>query len=175
MYELKGLMQFAVYALMGISIVWAICAVTLRSLFHSALCFTAVLLGIAGIFVVLHAEFLAAVQVLIYVGAVMTLVIFAVMLTERFTDKTVRQNNAQSWIGLLSGVAFLTLLIKVIVATPWPKHPDAVSATIMTSQNTKSIGIALLSQYVFPFEVLAVVLTAVVIGAVVIAKKDKIA
>ncbi len=166
-------MQFAIYALMVISVVWAVCAVTLRSLFHSALCFTAVLLGIAGIFVVLHAEFLAAVQVLIYVGAVMTLVIFAVMLTERLTDVSVRANNQQIWIGLLGGVAFLTLLIKVILVTPWPKHPDAVAATVMTSENTKHIGIALLSQYVFPFEVLAVVLTAVIIGAVVIAKKDK--
>jgi len=167
MADLQGMIQWSVYALMGICVFWALCAVTLRSLFHAALAFTAVLLGIAGIYISLHAEFLAVVQVLVYVGAVMTIIIFAIMLTERFTDTKIKQSNGQSWIGLLGGAFFIGVMVKIILRTPWP-----MAETVHENISALEIGKALLNIYVFPFEVLAIILTAVLIGALVIAKKE---
>lgn len=171
MSDLTGLLRVMIYTLMAVSVIWAVCAVTLRSLFRSALAFTGVLIALAGLFIALHAEFLAVIQVLIYVGAVMTLIIFAIMLTEKFTNKEIAQNNNQSLPGAVLGLIFVTLLSKVILSTPWPITPGGNPG--LTTENTKQIGHALLTDYLFPFEVLAIILTAVVIGAVVIAKKEE--
>ena len=88
--------KFTTYAVMAVILVFALGVVTLRNLFHCALCLAAALIGTAVLYVVLQAEYLAAIQILLYVGAVVTLVIFAIMLTEHLAGKTVRQNNSQS-------------------------------------------------------------------------------
>ncbi len=163
------LVKFGIYAAMIISIVAAIGVVTLRSLFHAALALAAVLVGIAGIFIALRAEFLAMVQILVYVGAVMTLVIFAVMLTERLGDKTVQQNNQQSWLALIGIVAFVSILARVIMQAPWPIQPQNANFLV----DTAMLGKVLLGPFVFPFEVISVVLIAALIGAIVVAKGDR--
>ena len=157
------------YVMMAVSVVAAIGVVTLRSVFHAALALALTLLGVAGIYIALQAEFLAMVQILIYVGAVMTLVIFAIMLTERLGDKTVRQDNPQSAPAFLGALAFLGMLSWVILKTPWPVTEEAVAKHV----STLDLGKALMGIYVFPFEVISVVLIAALIGAIVIAKRDK--
>ncbi|MFZ5803147.1 MAG: NADH-quinone oxidoreductase subunit J [Candidatus Omnitrophota bacterium] len=168
-HELNGLAQIGVYALMAVSLLWAIAAVTLKSLFRSALALAGALLGIAGIYITLRAEFIAAVQVLIYVGSVVTLIIFVIMLTQRLTDPSVRQRNRQSPVVFAAALAFCVLLIALILRTPWPLQAWGPGEADLSSAR---IGESLLGFYVFPFEVLAVLLTAVLIGAIVIAKKD---
>ena len=84
-----------VYGIMALSVIAAIGVVTLRNLFHAALFLAGVLLGTAGLFISLHADFLAMVQILIYVGAVLTLIIFAIMLTGRISDPSIKQKNNQ--------------------------------------------------------------------------------
>ena len=160
--------KFGVYAVMGMILVFALGVVTLRSLFHCALCLAAALIGVAGLYIVLQAEYLAGVQILIYVGAVVTLVIFAVMLTEHLSGKTVRQNNSQSPLVIAGILGFIALVGALIIKTPWPVTPMALKAKV----SVMGLGKALMGAYVFPFEVISIVLIAALIGTVVIAKKD---
>lgn len=165
---LSFLAKFGVYAVMGMILVFALGVVTLRSLFHCALCLAAALIGVAGLYIALQAEYLAGVQILIYVGAVVTLVIFAVMLTEHLSGKTVRQNNSQSPLVIAGLLGFIALVGALIVKTPWPVTPIALKAKV----SVMGLGKALMGAYVFPFEVISIVLIAALIGTVVIAKKD---
>ena len=168
MQPLILLIQIAIYTLMLTSVIAAIKVVSFRNLFHSALALAYVLVGMAGIFIALRADFLAMVQILIYVGAVMTLVIFTIMLTQRLGDKALRQNNRQSPLAVAATLVFLIFIIRVIYRTPWPVKAQTLEYPVTTSE----LGEALLGIYVFPFEVISVILIAVLIGAIVIAKRD---
>lgn len=160
--------KIGTYSTMALVLVLALGVVTLRNLFHCALCLAAVLIGTAMIYVVLHAEFLAAVQVLIYVGAVMTLLIFVIMLTEHLAEKSIRQNNRQSPAAVISLCGFVTLLAVLLLKTPWPVTEKALHANV----SVMILGNALMGTYAFPFEVISVILIVCLIGAIVIAKKD---
>jgi NADH:ubiquinone oxidoreductase subunit 6 (subunit J) len=159
--------KFGIYAMMAAILIFALGVVTLRNLFHCALCLAAALIGTAVIYLALRADFLAGIQILLYVGAVVTLIIFAIMLTEHLAGKTVRQNNSQSLPAIAGLLGFVALLAVLIVKTPWPLH-----AASKAKISVMEIGQALMGTYVFPFEVISVVLIAALIGAVVIAKKD---
>jgi NADH:ubiquinone oxidoreductase subunit 6 (subunit J) len=160
--------KFGSYAVMAVILFFALGVVTLRNLFHCALCLAAALIGTAVLYVILRAEYLAAIQILLYVGAVVTLVIFAIMLTEHLMGKTVRQNNSQSPLAIVGLLGFVALLSGVILKTPWP----ITSAALKAKVSVMGLGEALMGTYVFPFEVISIVLIAALIGAVVIAKKD---
>ena len=160
--------KFGIYAVMAAVLIFALGVVTLRNLFHCALCLAAALIGTAVIYVALRAEFLAGIQVLLYVGAVVTLIIFAVMLTEHLAGKTIRQNNSQSLPAIVGLLGFVALLAVLIVKTPWP----TALASLKVKISAMEIGQALMGTYVFPFEVISIVLIAALIGTVVIAKKD---
>jgi NADH:ubiquinone oxidoreductase subunit 6 (subunit J) len=160
--------KFGTYAVMAVILIFALGVVTLRNLFHCALCLAAALIGTAALYVVLQAEYLAAIQILLYVGAVVTLVIFAIMLTEHLAGKTVRQNNSQSLLALLGLLGFVALIANLILKTPWPVTQTALEAKV----SVMGLGEALMGTYVFPFEVISIVLIAALIGTVVIAKKD---
>ena len=162
--------RFGIYAVMAAVLVFALGVVTLRNLFHCALCLAAALIGTAVIYVTLQAEFLAGVQILLYVGGVITLVVFAIMLTEHLAGKTVRQDNSQSLPAIVGLAGFVALIWGVILKTPWPVTETALK----TKVSVMSLGKALMGTYVFPFEVISIVLLAVLIGTVVIAKKDDI-
>ena len=171
MPEITLIIKTGIYVLMAVCIAASIMAVTLKNLFHAALALTGVLLGIAGVYIALHADFLAMAQVLIYVGAVMTLIIFAIMLTERFGDPAVEQNNRQTWAALGGGILLLTFLVRMIRNTPWPLKTEAAIAAA-PAVSVMKIGEALLGPYVFPFEVISVILIAALLGAIVVARKD---
>ena len=98
-----------------------------------------------------------------------TLIIFAIMLTEHLGEKTIRQNNRQSPAAIICLLGFVTVLGIIIFKTPWPITAKALQATASVS----SLGKALMGPYVFPFEVISVILIAALIGAVVIAQKEK--
>lgn len=165
---LTEIVKIGVYLIMAVSIFAALGAVLFPNIFHASLALIVTLIGIAGIFVALHAEFLAGVQLLLYVGAVMTLVIFAIMMTERLGDKTVSQQNKLQLPALSGAIIFLMTLIGVIYTTPWP-----VKSPLPARVDTAALGRALLTEYVFPFEVISVFLIAALIGALVVARREK--
>ena len=155
-----------IYAVLFLSLVAALGVVLLPNLFRSALCLVATLIGIAALYLALQAEFIAVVQVLLYVGAVMTLIIFAIMLTHRIGDQTIPQNNKQSLPAFLTLTAFVGMTGALILKSSWP------SAQGVARVDALALGKALLGVYIFPFEIISVVLIAGLIGAVVVARKD---
>lgn len=169
MLPLIGFAKIAIYAIMAVSIIAAVGAITLPNLFHAALCFVIVLIGIAGVFITLHAEFLGVVQILVYVGAIMTMVIFAIMLTSGFSDKATRQHNKLGFPTLVGAAAFFLILLDVIFKTPWNIRPETTEAHV----SAEKLGETIMITYVFPFEVIAVLLTAALIGAIVVTRKDR--
>ncbi len=145
----------------------AILTVTTRNLFHAAIFLAFTLLGVALIYFFLHAEFLAGVQILLYVGAIMTLVIFAIMLTAKIGDPSMPQSNHQR-LPAFVGLAILSfILIPAILKMPW-KTEDAFQTT-----NAVQIGKALMGEFVFPFEVISLVLLVALIGAIVVSRSDQ--
>ena len=148
------------------AVVFAVGAVTLRNVFHCALSLAAMFFALSGVFVLLDADFLAVVQILIYVGAIVILMIFAIVLTERITSASVRQTNHLVVPGALLCLALLAVLVSVIRAAAWPP------LTAGPQQDTvKIIGRQLLSTHVEAFEVASVLLLAALVGAVFLGKE----
>jgi len=136
-----------------------------RNLFHSVLWLAAALVTTAGVFLLLQAEFLAAVQVLLYAGGVVTIVVFAIMLTERLVGQTVRQMNRGLVAGSLAAVAvFVAVLLAVARMAPAP--PGAAP------EGTTALGRAFLTTWVLPFELLGALLVAGLLGALYLARED---
>ncbi|MFH0778645.1 MAG: NADH-quinone oxidoreductase subunit J [Candidatus Eisenbacteria bacterium] len=148
------------------AVVFAVAAVTLRNIFHCALALAAMFIALSGVFVVLDADFMAVVQILIYVGAVIVLMIFAIVLTERMTSQAVRQTNHLVVPGLVLCTVFLLGAIYVILGAGWSLEPPPVQRDSM-----RIIGRLLLSTHVEAFEVASVLLLAALVGAVFIGKE----
>lgn len=136
-----------------------------KNIIHSALALLGTFLGIAGLYVTLSADFLAATQILVYVGGTLTLILFAVMLTSRIEDMKV--SNPQTGIAAAFGLIAVALLVlgKVATETNWP------SETKPAVPSTAKLGHAFLGEYLLPFEVGSVVLLAAMIGSVVLARR----
>jgi NADH:ubiquinone oxidoreductase subunit 6 (subunit J) len=161
--------KIGVYVVMALCVAAALAVVLLRNIFHAALALAAALILIAGIYLALQAEFLGIVQVLIYVGAVMTLVIFTIMLTHGLEDKSISQQNTLSLPAMAGAIVLFGLLWKLIQNVPWPVKESTLSARVSIS----NLASALMGPYVFPFEFISVVLLVALVGAIVIAKKEK--
>jgi NADH-quinone oxidoreductase subunit J len=149
--------------------------VTTRNLIHGTLYLILSLFGVAGFFVLLSAPFLASVQVLVYIGAIAILIVFAVMLTRSMTR--LRDLYNEQW--LLSGIAgvllFGVLAIGVILPV-WGQYGSQSDQPVSDAVvGTVDLGKALVDQngYVLPFEVASLLLTAAMIGAIVIARDDQ--
>ena len=136
-----------------------------RSIIYSTLALLGTFLGMAGMYIMLSADFLAAVQILVYVGGTLTLILFAVMLTARI--ETVRTSNrSMQMLGAGAVVAVILALVgKIATSTAWPAHER------QQTPSTAKLGHALLSEYMFPFELGSIVLLAAMIGSVVLARR----
>jgi NADH-quinone oxidoreductase subunit J len=164
---LTGVPEAIFYILAAIIIGSAVMVVSMKNIFHSALFLVLCFFSVAGIYVLLSAEFLAAVQVLIYVGAITILMIFAIMLTARLYSAKIKQSNEQVVPGLLIVGALLVVTVITLSRTAWK-----LSTETPDMQSTVSIGNLLLTTYVLPFEVVSVVLLTALIGAIIIARRD---
>ena len=162
----NALATVSCYGLLAGLLVLAFLTVSTHSLFHAAIYLTFTLLGVAMLYFFLRAEFLAGVQILLYVGAIMTLVIFAIMLTSRIGDPSMPQSNRQRYpvLAMLAVLAFA--LIPAVLKAPWK------TASEFKTTNAIEIGKALMGSFVFPFEVISLVLLVALIGAIVIARSD---
>lgn len=168
----------------------AIAAMALRNLVHCALCLVVTFAGLAALYLQLNAEFVGFVQILVYVGAVSILIVFAILLT-RGTDPAppAAIATATPW-ALSIAVAVLVIMAGAILrtqGTPRPVAPptaaDAGTAAIATSATSaparvvgvsvKSLGERLMGEYVVPLEVMGLLLTAAMIGAVIIALPER--
>jgi NADH-quinone oxidoreductase subunit J len=145
----------------------ALAVVLSKNLFHSVLYLALALVGTAGIFLTLDAEFLAAVQVLLYAGGVVTIVVFAIVVTERLVGQRITQTSRHLVrAGLASGVLLAVLVGVIARAALVPRPP------IARSDLTQLIGRAVLTHWVMPFELLGVLFLASLLGALYFARPD---
>jgi NADH-quinone oxidoreductase subunit J len=161
---------FALFSLGG-----ALGVVTTRNLIHATLYLILSLFGAAGFFVLLSAPFIAAVQVLVYIGAIAILIVFAVMLTRSMTR--IRDLYNQQWLlsGVVAAALFVLLMVGVILPTFGANGTHITANLSDIVAGTTDLGVALVDQhqYVLPFEVASLLLTAAMIGAIVVARDDR--
>jgi NADH-quinone oxidoreductase subunit J len=139
-----------------------------RNVVHAALSLVLVMAGAAALYVLLAAEFVAVTQVLVYIGAVMVLFLFGVMLTRARTGKDSDLNNNNAPIA-----AFVSLLLFGVMAYVLMKgYSDAKIPADGTPTSTKTVSDLIFKPYLLPFEALSFLLLAAVIGAIVLARKD---
>ena len=165
-------MEIAFWILSAITIIGAILAITMRNLVHCVLSLILFFLGIAGHYLLLRADFLFAVQVLIYIGAVAVLILFAIMLTRHVTGTEGPREvlGGKWWAGMGTAVIIAGLLWAII-----SKDPLSLMLPVGTaSTSVAEIGRAFVADWLVPLEAMAVLLTAALIGAVVIALEEVI-
>ncbi len=144
----------------------ALGVVTSRNLFHSALYLILSFFGVTGYYVLLSAGFLAVVQLFVYIGAISVLVLFAIMFSRRLMDAGQSQANRQWWLaGPVVLVLFVTLL-GIVGSVNW-----AVSDKEPSADTVLQLGQAFLGSYLIPFEVVGVLLSVALIGAVILARE----
>ena len=165
--ESVTIVQVAFVGFSVLTLASALMVVLSRNLLHSALFLVLTFFSVAGIYVLLEAEFLAAIQVLIYVGAVAVLYLFALMLTRRITGEGIRQHNAQVIPAALVALVFIGILLPVAWVGNWqisslPPDPDVIPR----------LGESLLTTYALPFEVMGVVLLVALVGAIILAREN---
>lgn len=146
----------------------AIRVVTSRNVIHAALYLVVTLLGAATIYVLLYAEFVAWVQVLVYVGAIVVLMLFGLMLTRADIGKSNFDNDQRLLAAVCSAAMFGVTSWVLIDAF----EGQEIDLSRTTGTSTASLGDAIFSAYVLPFEVVSVLLLAALVGAVVIARRD---
>lgn len=144
----------------------AVGVVITKSLFRSALWLILSFFGIAGLFILLHAEFLAVVQVLIYIGAISTLIIFAIMLSRGMMDPKQPRFNDQWRPALALVVVLAAVLVGLVTRVAWPIARGEVPADAI-----RRLGEDFVGPYVIPFELASVLLVAAMIGAIIIARE----
>jgi NADH-quinone oxidoreductase subunit J len=138
-----------------------------RNIIYSAFSLLGTFMGVAGLYVFLGADFVAGVQVLIYVGGILVLILFAVMLTHRITDVAITNRTVGRIPALIVIGVFVYLLVQAVKETPWVRVKEVVYAP-----TTAKIGDLFLDKYLLPFELASIVLLAAMIGAVVLSRKE---
>jgi NADH-quinone oxidoreductase subunit J len=160
--------EVLLWILGGAMIVAAIGVVTSRNVVHAALFLVGTLMGAAALYVMLFAEFVAWVQVLVYVGAVVVLLLFGLMLTRAPIGPGKFDNN-QRLLAALCSLLLFGVTAWILIDT---FQGEEIALADGVGTKTESVGEVIFSSYVLPFEVVSVLLLAALIGAVVIARRD---
>jgi NADH-quinone oxidoreductase subunit J len=150
-----------------------ILTITRRSAVHSAICLIVSLMGVAGLYLLQQAEFLFAVQIVLYIGGIMVLFLFVIMLVNLDEAAKERQFNGQWLIGIMSVVAVGALVFYVMSrgAGSFQVISGGMPAPAQGGGNTEALAEVLFSTYLLPFEIASVLLLVAVVGSVVMAKK----
>ncbi len=162
-----SLEPIAFWVLAVVLLASGLAVVLTRTLFHSVLYLALALTATAGVFLSLDAEFLAAIQLLLYAGGVVTIVVFAIVVTERLVGDRITQTSRQLAAGFGIAGALLVAILAIFRRSPLTVPRPAVSGDL-----TRAIGQSLLTTYVLPFELLAVLFLAALVGALYFARPD---
>lgn len=159
---------FIVFA--AITLLSGLFCVTTRNMFHAALYLVISLFGVAATFAMLEASFLAAAQLIVYVGAIAILIIFAVMLTRGGAGSlpAKRTFNTQAGLAAVVTVVMLFILLRIVPFFNYPVQEAAVPGNLLTQ-----LGHALVGDFVLPFEVASVLLLAALVGAILLVREDE--
>jgi NADH:ubiquinone oxidoreductase subunit 6 (subunit J) len=157
----------AFWTLAAVLVGSALAVVLSKNLFHAVLWLAFALTGTAGIFLLLDAEFLAAVQLLLYAGGVITIVVFAIVVTQRLVGERLSQTNRHIAAGVVVSGALLWFIVRTIGA-----RPLAMTRPELAGDVTRLIGQSVLTKYVLPFELLGVLMLAAMLGATYFARPE---
>lgn len=170
--------QIIFFILAAVILTSAIVVVTMRNLFHAALALMVSFLGVAGIYVLLEAPFLGMAQLLVYIGAISILIIFAIMMTRRLMQTTESPFNTQA-LAALAGAGLALIILVVVIGRLYTLTPDATAMAAAAPQvdpaviqnSTIRMGRAFVSAdaYFLPFELASVLLLAALVGSIIIA------
>jgi NADH-quinone oxidoreductase subunit J len=166
---MEYLVPIAFYAFAAIIVASAAIVVFSKNIMYSAFSLMFTFFGVAGIYVLLNADFLAITQIMVYIGGILVLIIFGVMLTTKVTGvdiKTGITNKIQYGLTGAVAVIFLATLIKIFQHTRWATKP-----LVHVDKTIDKIGYALLSDYLLAFEAASVLLLIAIIGAALIARR----
>jgi NADH:ubiquinone oxidoreductase subunit 6 (subunit J) len=154
--------------LSAVALIGALGVVINRNLFHAALFLVLSFVGVAGFYILLEAEFLAMVQLLVYVGAISILIIFAIMLSRRLMSPEFKASNEQWLWALVAAVALFAILAYILLRVTWPTVEASVPDGMIVE-----LGKALVdaNQFLLVFEVASVLLLVALVGAVIIARE----
>jgi len=157
----------AFYLIAAFTVASALGVALTHNIVYSAFALMGALLGTAGIFVLLGADFLGVVQLLVYVGGILVLSLFAIMLTHRIADVRVSNRSVGRGAGAVLAGMVLVALVRVALRASWvDKGPGVPLPT------TYGVGTAFLTDFVLPFEIASLVLLVALIGAVTISRKE---
>ena len=148
------------------TVMTAIWVVLSPNLIHSAVSLLFTLFGVAGLYVFLYADFIAATQIIIYVGGILVLIIFGVMLTNNIADPKLTNKRQHQLLAGMFSFALLIMLSNIVFDTNW-----YVKELIIRDSTVNDIGMMLLSTYLLPFEVVSILLLAALIGAAMLSRK----
>lgn len=158
-------LAFLVMALIAIG--GGVLMINLTKVIHMVIALVFTFLSIAGLYILLSAEFVAVVQVLIYSGAITIIMLFGIMLTRHNDTTTVKLGYLRNILTLLGIAVFAAMVYLGVYDLQLGEQ-----ATTLHENNTEQIGIALYSEYIIPFELTSVLLLVALVGAIVLAKKD---
>ncbi|MFM1651215.1 NADH-quinone oxidoreductase subunit J [Brevibacillus sp. B_LB10_24] len=162
--------SFAAFFILSLlTIGGAVFMISFTRVVHMVISIGITFLSIAGLFVLLEAEFVAISQVLVYSGAISILMLFGIMLTKHDATDEGKSRAQKSWISFVAVAVFFILMFFAIQNAPWPNVPAEGTPDV---SNVKQIGIDVFTKYVIPFELLSVLLLVSLVGAIIMAKKE---
>ncbi len=162
--------NFFFYTIAIVSVLSALKMVTTDNVVHSALWLLIVLASVAAVYVFLGAEFAAATQILVYIGAILVLLLFGVMLTRAQIGHEDDLNHPQPMQGLMVAVILFATMVYALADAFGTTRLDALSEQRV--ERTDAVADAIFSTYIVPFEAISVLLLAALIGAIVVARRD---
>ena len=163
-----NLYDIAFYVFAAVTIASAIGVVFSRSIVYAAFALLFTFFGVAAIYVLLAADFIAVTQILLYVGGILVLIVFGVMLTSRAYSVEIKHGVLKIGLAVIIVGVIAGTLIAIFMTTPWP-----MSNMAPYQETARPIGALLMTQFVLPFELASVLLLVALIGAVIIARREK--
>lgn len=160
--------DFMFYLFAAVTLLSAFVVVSTRNIIYSAFSLMFTLLGISGLYVLLGADFIAIVQVMVYVGGILILMLFGVMLTNKITNVQIRTGTLQIIPSIIGVGLFAGILANILLNTKWKDSNN----DIPLKSTVYELGRYLVTDYVLIFEVLGILLLIALIGAATIARKD---
>ena len=139
-----------------------------KNLIHSVFALMGTFLGVAGIYIFLNADFLAVTQIVVYVGGILVLLVFGIMLTNKISTAKISQSSFQRGLGIIVVLGLLAILLTAILPHEWVGGTQPMAF----AETAKGIGQLLFSDYLILFEIASVLLLGALIGAATLARKE---
>jgi NADH-quinone oxidoreductase subunit J len=165
----QNIFFYVIAAVMAFS---AIRVVTVKNVVHAAMYLVVVLAGVAAQYILLASEFLAATQVLVYIGAIVVLVLFGVMLTRAKLGEDVNLTNDYWYVGAFTALILFAVMAYSLIDHFGDEPLDQANVETQVRANTEQVADALFGQFIVPFQAVSVLLLAALVGAIVFARRD---